>query len=130
MTHSSLVAGLAGADEVREGDGCLGQGLAEQSRNVGAELWGRRSCRSRGLLDLQPVLVGTCGEAAGPGAAKPPVAVQRVGQQRGVEVPEVRRPVGVEDGRREQQAAAAGPGGGGAAARRRVRDGEAGLGRC
>lgn len=59
MTHSSLVAGLAGADEVREGDGCLGQGLAEQSRNVGAELWGRRSCRSRGLLDLQPVLVGT-----------------------------------------------------------------------
>lgn len=59
VTHGSLVVGLAGADEVREGDRCLGQGLAEQSRNAGAELRGRRPCRSRGLLDLQPVLVGT-----------------------------------------------------------------------
>lgn len=68
--------------------------------------------QARGRSARGPTL--TCGEAARAGAAEAAVAVQRVGQQRGVEVPDVRRPVDVEDGRGEQEAAA-GPGGGGAA---------------
>lgn len=58
VTHGSLVAGLAGAGEVSEGDGGLGQGLVEEARDPLAELRGRRPGRGRGLLDLQPVLVG------------------------------------------------------------------------
>lgn len=58
MAHGLLVAGLTGADEVREGDGGLGQGLAEKARDPLAELRWRRPCSGRGLLDLQPVLVG------------------------------------------------------------------------
>lgn len=60
----------------------------------------------------------TRGEAARAGAAEAAVAVQRVGEQGGVEVADVRRPVGVEDGRGEQEAEA-GAGGGGAAGRAR-----------
>lgn len=58
MTHSLLVAGLAGAGEVSKGDGGLGQGLAEEARDPLAMLRGRRPRRGRGLLDLQPVLIG------------------------------------------------------------------------
>lgn len=64
------------------------------------------------------MLIGPCGEAARPGASEAAVAVQRVGQQSRIDVPDVRRPVSVEDGRGEQQAAT-GPGGGGSAAERR-----------
>lgn len=40
MNHGSLMVGLAGAGEVSEGDGGLGQGLAEEARNPLAELRG------------------------------------------------------------------------------------------
>jgi len=56
--HGPLVPGLAGAGEVGEGDGGLGQGPAEQARDALAQLRGRCPRRGRGLLDLQPVLVG------------------------------------------------------------------------
>lgn len=49
------------------------------------------------------------------------MAEQRIGQQRRVQVPDVRRPVRVEDGGGEQQAAA-GPGGGGGGAAERARE--------
>lgn len=58
VPDGSLVPGLAGAREVGVGDTGLGQGLAKEPRDPLAELRGRRPRRGRGLLDLQPVLVG------------------------------------------------------------------------
>lgn len=103
MLHSQLVPSLRGADEVGGGDVSLPEKLLELGRDSVAQL-GRGQARSGCcLLNLQAVLVGTSGESRGGGAgnSEAMVAAQGVCQKRGVQVPDVRRRVHVENGCRE-----------------------------
>ena len=100
MLHSYPVPGLSGADEVGGRDVSLPEKLLELGRDSVSEL-GRSQARGGCcLLNLQAVLIGTRGESGGgiTGNSEAMVSAQGVRQQRGVQVPDVRRGVHVENG--------------------------------
>lgn len=99
VLHRYTVPSLRGADEVGGGDASLPEKLQELGRHSIAKLdrgQTRGGCR---LLDLQAVLVRAGGKPRGrrAGNSETTVAAQGVRQQRGVQVPDVRRGVHVED---------------------------------
>lgn len=131
--HGLVVRRLAGADEARRLDARGLEDVAEAGRYVVAEgLVVARAAALGRLLHLESVLVRAGGEAHGAALDAEP-ACQRVRKHGRVHVPNVRRRVHVEDGRRQQHRVVVGGGGdagGGRDAADAARDGGAALGRA